>query len=53
MLGLKLGELVIDLDPINQELQLACTHPSHDAVRQLFMILCDGDRTNPKEGRLF
>lgn len=53
MLNLKEGELVADLDPINQELLLECTHPSHDAVKQIFMILCDGDRTNPEEGRLF
>lgn len=53
MLG-RPGELVIDLDPINQELLLECTHPSHDSVRQIFMILCDGDRSKEiEEGRLF
>lgn len=54
MLKLKEGELLADLDPINQEFVLECPHPSHEAVKQLFMILCDGDRSeNIEEGRLF
>lgn len=46
--------LMADLDVLFQEFIMECTHPSHDSVRQLFMIPCNGDRSDEiEEGRLF
>lgn len=46
--------LMIDLDILMQEFIMECTHPSHDSVKQLFMIVCHGDRSEKiEEGRLF
>lgn len=46
--------LMADLDLIMQEFVMECGHPSHDSVRQLFMVLSNSDLSESiEEGRLF